>query len=619
VSYVSCPSLSNTHNIAAQRPVSNPQQGQAPQANVPMPGYQFPPGMPAGMPGFPLPQPISSGSLDLSAIKPVNTGSVSINDALAKARSFAAEKGIQYDPNRSISGMLHPNYFPEFLLLTLLASGRGGNSYRHSRSRSRSPQHRDSYSNPYRDERRDDSRRGGGYGRDRSRSPTRGTRFSPQNGRSSYGRERSPPRRENDDSEVINIESNLVGLVIGRQGENLRRIEQDTGARIQFITPADHPGPQRQCRISGNPRARADAKREIFRTIEDNNNVSAPRDQNRGASNTRQQAKSPSLPALREGENAMQIMVPDRTVGLIIGRGGETIRDLQERSGCHINIVGVNKSVNGLRPVNLIGTAEASQKAKDLIMEIVESDTRGPAAQNDAPQNGGQPRSNDYQQNSNRDQGKINETIYVPSEAVGMIIGKGGETIKEMQSTTQCKINVTQASGADVEREIGLVGSAQAIDQAKRAIMEKVDMVVSIPTEISYEILTYSSVKRVTNVVAAAVADRMTMVIATHNSSKAKAHMVGNPTANNNMPNLHKQPHQPLIQTLLLTPMLHMAAMQTTWPCGIRLCKTPQNKRASKHVAHEHQLIFAISRNLDFTFLICTKYDNPHDMDTFNI
>jgi far upstream element-binding protein len=287
---------------------------------------------------------------------------------------------------------------------------------------------------------------------------------------------------------VINIESNLVGLVIGRQGENLRRIEQDSGARIQFITPADHPGPQRQCRISGNPRSRADAKREIFRTIEDNN---VPRDANRGASNTRQAAKSPSLPALREGENAMQIMVPDRTVGLIIGRGGETIRDLQERSGCHINIVGVQKSINGLRPVNLIGTPEASQKAKDLIMEIVESDTRGPGAQNDAPpQNGGHNPRNDFQQNQNRDHGKINETIYVPSEAVGMIIGKGGETIKEMQSTTQCKINVTQASGADVEREIGLVGTAQAIEQAKRAIMDKVDMVVSFILYIYEELQT---------------------------------------------------------------------------------------------------------------------------------
>ena len=50
-----------------------------------------------------------------------------------------------------------------------------------------------------------------------------------------------------------------------------------------------------------------------------------------------------------------------------------------------------------------------------------------------------------------------------------------------MQATTGCKINVSQASGADIEREIGLVGTRQAIDDAKRAIWEKVDQVVSIP------------------------------------------------------------------------------------------------------------------------------------------
>jgi far upstream element-binding protein len=176
----------------------------------------------------------------------------------------------------------------------------------------------------------------------------------------------------------------------------------------------------------------------------------------------------------------MQIMVPDRTVGLIIGRGGETIRDLQERSGCHVNIVGEQKSVNGLRPVNLIGSREAAAHAKDLIMEIVESDSKGtPKDRLPAAKEPG------------RDAGfggadKINDTILVPSEAVGMIIGKGGETIKEMQSTTGCKINVSPSSGpGEVEREIGLVGSRDAIAAAKRAIEDKVEAVVSNPAHLA--------------------------------------------------------------------------------------------------------------------------------------
>lgn len=48
-----------------------------------------------------------------------------------------------------------------------------------------------------------------------------------------------------------------------------------------------------------------------------------------------------------------------------------------------------------------------------------------------------------------------------------------------MQNSTGCKINVSPATGRDIEREIGLIGTRNAIDAAKRAIMEKVDVVVS--------------------------------------------------------------------------------------------------------------------------------------------
>lgn len=48
-----------------------------------------------------------------------------------------------------------------------------------------------------------------------------------------------------------------------------------------------------------------------------------------------------------------------------------------------------------------------------------------------------------------------------------------------MQATTGCKINVSPASGQDFQREIGLVGSRVSIEQAKRAITDKVNAVVS--------------------------------------------------------------------------------------------------------------------------------------------
>ena len=248
----------------------------------------------------------------------------------------------------------------------------------------------------------------------------------------------------------------MVGLIIGRGGENLRRVESQTGARVQFVDSADTPGTKRHCRVSGSRVAVTNAKAEIYKIIEDNELAK------RGSDSART-VEQPMDTVTQEGDS-LQIMVPDRTVGLIIGRGGETIRDLQERSGCHVNIVAENKSVNGHRPVNLIGSAASQRHAKDLIFEIVDSDQKGISikelrARKDDPYS------------------KVNDMVMVPGEAVGMIIGKGGETIREMQDRTGCKINVSPATGRDIEREIGLIGTRNSIESAKRAIMEKVDTV----------------------------------------------------------------------------------------------------------------------------------------------
>jgi far upstream element-binding protein len=430
-------------------------QGPPPPGHAPPYGSQL--AYPSHMPtGYPYPTPTGTGTIDLSGIRPVNSGTVSLEQAIAQAKSYAAEQGVTpYDRQ--------------------VAPERG---YRRSRSRSpgRRDAHRDNY-NPYRDERRADHgmQHGHEYQRERSYSPgpRAHSNFPP-----AQRRDRSPGRGKDDNSETMEIDSSLVGLIIGRAGENLRRVEGETQCRVQFIPDNGQNDGFRLCKIIGPAPRRAEARAAINKIIQDsglgNSNrtgMKAGRDSNHGASSQGGAAVA------QEGEATLKIMVPDRTVGLIIGRGGETIRDLQERSLCHINIVSENKSINGFRPVNLIGSPEAARMAKDLIMEIVDSDSRNSNNQAAQPQGVGRPGRNEH---NPRDNGpgndKVTDVMFVPSEAVGMIIGKGGETIREMQNSTGCKINVSQVG--DVEREIGLVGSLDAIERAKQSIQEKVDAVV---------------------------------------------------------------------------------------------------------------------------------------------
>ncbi|KAI0121411.1 hypothetical protein F4776DRAFT_655572 [Hypoxylon sp. NC0597] len=428
--------------LAAQSgpPSTTPSQGQTPYT---MPTYQQgPTPTPSTYNTIPpmtnQPHPHANYPVDLSSIRPVTSGTVNLGDAIAQAKSYAAEKGLTpYDR--------HADGYQD-----------ARTSSRHFRSRSRSPPaRRDAFRdnvNPYRDERRNDR---GVHVRDRE-----------------YVRDRDRSQSP-DDSETISVESSLVGLIIGRQGENLRRVESETSCRVQFLSATGEPGPYRQCKITGPKARRAETKAAINRIIDDSGMGALARAGLDKQPHPRRETPNPN--ALREGEDHMQIMVPDRTVGLIIGRGGETIRDLQERSGCHINIVGEDQSVDGLRPVNLIGPTAATAQAKDLILEIVASDSRNGHDGNKAarPQ-----RSEQGRDSGQGGPDKINDSIYVPSEAVGMIIGKGGETIREMQNTTGCKINVTASSGPnEVQREIGLVGSRDAINRAKHAIEDKVEAV----------------------------------------------------------------------------------------------------------------------------------------------
>jgi far upstream element-binding protein len=89
---------SSIHSPVSEAASQQQNAGQAPQQGA-IPGYPPPPGVPQNPQGmYNLPQPTNTGSVDLSSIRPVNSGSVSIADALSKARNFAAEKGIAFDP-----------------------------------------------------------------------------------------------------------------------------------------------------------------------------------------------------------------------------------------------------------------------------------------------------------------------------------------------------------------------------------------------------------------------------------------------------------------------------------------------------------------------------------------
>ena len=67
----------------------------------------------------------------------------------------------------------------------------------------------------------------------------------------------------------------------------------------------------------------------------------------------------------------LEICVPGHKVGLIIGKGGETIKQLQERSGAKIIIIQDSPEAAHEKPLRITGDPNAVETAKELVQEIL--------------------------------------------------------------------------------------------------------------------------------------------------------------------------------------------------------------------------------------------------------
>ncbi|XP_069623393.1 far upstream element-binding protein 2 isoform X2 [Ranitomeya imitator] len=150
--------------------------------------------------------------------------------------------------------------------------------------------------------------------------------------------------------------------------------------------------------------------------------------------------------------------VPDGMVGLIIGRGGEQINKIQQESACKVQI---SPDSGGLpeRVVSLTGSPDSVQKAKMMLDDIV---ARG---------RGGAP--GQFHDNANGQNGSLQE-IMIPAGKAGLIIGKGGETIKQLQERAGVKMILIQdgSQGTNVDKPLRIVGEPFKVQQACEMVMD---------------------------------------------------------------------------------------------------------------------------------------------------
>lgn len=143
----------------------------------------------------------------------------------------------------------------------------------------------------------------------------------------------------------------------------------------------------------------------------------------------------------------IQVKVPNDLMGTVIGRGGCTVKNIQEKSGARVNCNDESSSEK-YRVVTIQGTPESAQLAESMIHEIIMN----------------QPLI-------------ISHEMWVPARACGRIIGRGGETIRLITRTSCAKIMVDSAGDDEraTERRVLLKGTAEQIALAQSLIEKEVE------------------------------------------------------------------------------------------------------------------------------------------------
>ena len=252
-------------------------------------------------------------------------------------------------------------------------------------------------------------------------------------------------------SRILNIPNDKVGLVIGRGGETVKQVQLDSGANVQIAHECLPGVTTREITITGSDSQVQFAANEINRIVDT-------------ASTGRRE--TPGL-GYNGGanDNTFVMRVPHNVVGLIIGKGGDTIRTIQQSSGAHMQVQRDAEVQGGIdkREVNISGTPTQIELAKSMVEALIAQKEQETQANQQLSQGGG------AGSHSGIYDGKPTVTITIPNQTVGMIIGRGGETIKGLIHKTNCKIQISKDS-QQPQREVTLTGGQAQIEHAKQEV-----------------------------------------------------------------------------------------------------------------------------------------------------
>lgn len=276
--------------------------------------------------------------------------------------------------------------------------------------------------------------------------------------------------------------NNFVGRLIGKEGRNLKKIEQDTGTKITISPLQDLTlyNPERTITVKGDIDACAKAEEEMMKKIRESyeSDMAAMNLQSNlipglnlnalglfpsGTSGMGPSMSSLPPPGAHGGcssfggqghpeSETVHLFIPALSVGAIIGKQGQHIKQLSHFAGASIKIAPAEGMDAKQRMVIIVGPPEAQFKAQCRIFgKLKEENFFGP-----------------------KEEVKLEAHIKVPSFAAGRVIGKGGKTVNELQNLTCAEVVVPRDQTPDENDQVivKISGHFFACQLAQRKIQE---------------------------------------------------------------------------------------------------------------------------------------------------
>ena len=186
--------------------------------------------------------------------------------------------------------------------------------------------------------------------------------------------------------ETINVPNGIVGFIIGRGGETISSMQAKTQCKVQIQKEHElRPGQtDRVLTLQALKQDSIDQCREIIesmvrdrvRSVGGNARAGGGDHYGQGGPGVGARADSTEAKvqeALAMGHKLVKVDVPDADVGLVIGKGGSTIKYIQETTGSSVQIPRSAEPDNpSVRSISITcPTQEGAESAKQQIVNII--------------------------------------------------------------------------------------------------------------------------------------------------------------------------------------------------------------------------------------------------------